>query len=109
MQLLCALASEERCLDCSYMRPCRQNYGEHGRELITVEVALRLLQTLADPSAELELAERLRSAGRPDLQATLHNTVFKVPRPEQSDVKLQLHGSFSCLCKHSCGMPSIAM
>ena len=55
-----------------------QNYGEHGRELITVEVALRLLQTLADPSAELQIAERLRGGGRPDLHATLHNTVFKV-------------------------------
>ena len=55
-----------------------QNYGEHGRELITVEVALRLLQTLADPSAELQMAEKLHGAGRPDLQATLHNTVFKV-------------------------------
>lgn len=55
-----------------------QNYGEHGRELITVEVALRLLQTLADPSAELQVAGRLRSAGRADLQAMLHNTVFKV-------------------------------
>ena len=54
-----------------------------------------MLQTLADPSAELELVERLRSAGRPDLQATLHNTVFKVPWPEQSHVKLQLHDSFS--------------
>ncbi len=55
-----------------------QNYGEHGRELITVEVALRLLQTLADPSAELQGAEKLHGLGRPDLQATLHNTVFKV-------------------------------
>lgn len=55
-----------------------QNYGEHGRELITVEVALRLLQTLADPSAELQVAEKLHGLGRPDLQATLHNTVFKV-------------------------------
>ena len=43
-----------------------------------MEVALRLLQTLADPSAELEMAERWRDAGKPDLHATLHNTVFKV-------------------------------
>lgn len=43
-----------------------------------MEVALRLLQTLADPSAELQLAEKLHGAGRPDLQATLHNTIFKV-------------------------------
>ena len=43
-----------------------------------MEVALRLLQTLADPSAELEMAERWREAGMPDLRATLHNTVFKV-------------------------------
>ena len=78
----CARRSQQRLL--------LQNYGEHGRELITVEVALRLLQTLADPSAELQLAGKLHGAGRPDLQATLHNTVFKVShrqrlKKEQSD------------------------
>ena len=43
-----------------------------------MEVALRLLQTLADPSAELQMAGKLHGADTPDLQATLHNTVFKV-------------------------------
>lgn len=69
--------------------PPPQNYGEHGRELITVEVALRLLQTLADPSAELEMAEKSNAAGKPDLQATLHNTVFKVcPDRVSGDLKV---------------------
>ena len=58
---------------------CAQNYGEHGRELITVEVALRLLQLLADPSEALErAAERPGGAGAAHLSAVLHNTVFKV-------------------------------
>lgn len=55
-----------------------QNYGEHGRELITVEVALRLLQILADPSAELERGDRPGGPGKARLKALLHNTVFKV-------------------------------
>ena len=43
-----------------------------------MEVALRLLQTLADPSAVLEAAEKSRAPGDLDLKTTLHNTVFKV-------------------------------
>ncbi|CAL8466007.1 g5543 [Coccomyxa elongata] len=54
------------------------NYGEHGRELITVEVALRLLQILADPSAELERADRPGGPGKARLKALLHNTIFKI-------------------------------
>ena len=43
-----------------------------------MEVALRLLQTLADPSAVLEAAEKSGTPGALDLKTTLHNTVFKV-------------------------------
>ena len=57
---------------------CPQNYGEHGRELITVEVALRLLQLLADPSEVLERADRPGGLGAAHLSSVLHNTVFKV-------------------------------
>lgn len=45
-----------------------------------MEVALRLLQLLADPSAELERANRLGGPGKGRLKALLHNTVFKVSR-----------------------------
>ena len=55
-----------------------QNYGEHGRELVTVEVALRLLQLLADPSAELERADRAGGLGQAKMRLLLHSTVFKV-------------------------------
>ncbi len=58
-----------------------QNYGEHGRELITVEVALRLLQVLADPSAELERADMPGGPGKARLKALLHNSIFKVGVP----------------------------
>ncbi len=55
----------------------RQNYGEHGRELITVEVALRLLAALADPSAAIA---RSVARGQPAhlLKHLLHSAVFKV-------------------------------
>lgn len=54
----------------------RQNYGEHGRELITVEVALRLLAALADPSAAIA---RSVARGQPAhlLKHLLHSAVFK--------------------------------
>jgi hypothetical protein len=58
-------------------RRARQNYGEHGRELITVEVALRLLAALADPSAAIA---RSVARGQPAhlLKHLLHSAVFKV-------------------------------
>jgi hypothetical protein len=47
---------------------------------VTVEVALRLLQLLADPSAELERADRPGGLGQARMRLLLHNTVFKVRR-----------------------------
>lgn len=43
-----------------------------------MEVALRLLQILADPSAELERGDRPGGPGKARLKSLLHNTVFKV-------------------------------
>ncbi|CAL5228382.1 g11505 [Coccomyxa viridis] len=80
------------------------NYGEHGRELITVEVALRLLQTLADPSAELQLAEKLHGAGRPDLQATLHNTIFKIIPMENERGREMVEAGALCERKNGRGV-----
>ena len=43
-------------LAASVTHPClMQHFGEHGRELITVEVGLRLLELLADPERLREL------------------------------------------------------
>ncbi len=76
------------------IRLCVQNYGEHGRELITVEVALRLLQVLADPSAELERADRPGGSGKARLKALLHNTIFKVCNAFQGSFDTQPKCSF---------------
>ena len=43
-----------------------------------MEVALRLLQLLADPSEVLERADRPGGLGAAHLSSVLHNTVFKV-------------------------------
>lgn len=49
-----------------------------------MEVALRLLQILADPSAELERGDRPGGPGKARLKSLLHNTVFKVTRAASS-------------------------
>lgn len=60
------------------------NYGEHGRELVTVESALALLRDLADPSlsraAAAADADPVRSSlgGSERLRALLKRTVFKI-------------------------------
>ena len=43
-----------------------------------MEVALRLLQLLADPGEVLERADRPGGLGAAHLNSVLHNTVFKV-------------------------------
>ena len=58
-----------------------QNYGEHGRELITVEVALRLLAALADPGPAIERSVQ-RGHSPHLLKNLLHSAVFKVRRQE---------------------------
>ena len=78
-----------------------------------MEVALRLLQTLADPSAELEMAERWREAGMPDLRATLHNTVFKVCQArllgrDGDRVAINITPSKLCPSTHSCSASPLA-
>ena len=51
-----------------------QSCGEHGRELVTPEVGLRLLETLGDLGSDIE-----RSAQVPTpQQELLKRTVFKV-------------------------------
>ena len=56
-----------------------QNYGEHGRELITVEVALRLLAALADPGPAIERSVQ-RGHSPHLLKNLLHSSVFKARR-----------------------------
>eukprot|EP00884_Botryococcus_braunii_P001474 jgi/Botrbrau1/11327/Bobra.0038s0087.2 len=53
------------------------NFGEHGRELITVEMALHLLHLLADPD---KIVQRSVERGNPahKIRNLLHSTVFKI-------------------------------
>lgn len=54
-----------------------QDFGEHGRELVTVEVALRVLDLLADPSRVEQLVQK-RGGNAEKLAALLERCVFKV-------------------------------
>jgi len=71
---------------------CRaQDFGEHGRELVTVEVALRFLELLSDPSKVEAMA--LARGGNPEkIAALLERCVFKVLSP-----RLQPHRNFPIL------------
>jgi hypothetical protein len=57
---------------------CRavQDFGEHGREFITSEVGLRLLEVLGDPQKASQMVGGAKRAER--LQAILQHCVFKV-------------------------------
>lgn len=54
-----------------------QDFGEHGRELITVEVALKLLELLSDP-LKLRRAVNARGGNLQKLEELLHHSIFKV-------------------------------
>lgn len=54
-----------------------QNFGEHGRELVTVEVALELLRQLGDPVGAVERSVA-RGQGPHRLLALLRHSVFMV-------------------------------
>lgn len=54
-----------------------QNFGEHGRELVTVEVALELLRQLGDSSGAVQQSIA-RGHGPNRLLTLLQNTVFMV-------------------------------
>ena len=62
--------------------PCVQDFGQHGREFITSEVGLKLLQALGDPEQLSQLVGGGKRAAR--LQAILQQCVFKV-RPAAAD------------------------
>ena len=58
-------------------RPAPQNFGEHGRELISSEIGLRLLEQLCDPGAAVAaLAEQ--GLAPAVAEALLRGVVFKV-------------------------------
>lgn len=54
-----------------------QDFGEHGRELISSEVALRLLEVLAQP-AQLDQLCAQQGLDCPRLTRLLRHTVLKV-------------------------------
>lgn len=83
------------------------NYGEHGRELVTVESALVLLRDLADPNlsraAAAADADPARSSrgGSETLKALLKKTVFKiVPMENEAGRELVERGE---LCERKNG------
>ena len=56
-----------------------------------MEVALALLQALADPTPALQRADKQGGAGRARLKALLHSTVFKARAAPPADVNVGHH------------------
>ena len=57
-----------------------QNFGEHGRELISSEIALRLLRLLCDEAQRAPLLEAY-DLSPTHVQQLLQRAVFKVGAP----------------------------
>ena len=62
------------CLQCCLLL---QNFGEHGRELISSEIALRLLRLLCDEAQRAPLLEAY-GLSPAHVQQLLQRAVFKV-------------------------------
>jgi hypothetical protein len=79
------------------------NFGEHGRELISPEIALRLLETLCDEEARKTL---LLSYGiSPDtVDSILHNVVFKIIPVENPRGRELVEGGALCERKNGRGV-----
>lgn len=78
-----------------------QDFGEHGREFISSEVGLRLLELLGDADALSKLVGGGRRAAR--LQAILQHTAFKVGVSVWCGLLLLLRGAGSSLPqRHTC-------
>ncbi len=59
--------------------PCwAQDFGEHGRELVSPEIALRLLGALCAGGAELAALAGRAGVGEAELAELLPRTVMKV-------------------------------
>lgn len=79
-------------------------YGEHGRELITVEAGLALLADLAAPDRALAAADAPGRAGAPALADALRNTVFKIVPMENEGGRSRVEGGALCERKNGRGV-----
>jgi len=79
-------------------------YGEHGRELITVEAALALLADLASPDRALAAADAPGRAGAPALADALRNTVFKIVPMENEGGRALVERGALCERKNGRGV-----
>ena len=76
------------------------NFGEHGRELVTTDVAVRLLDVLArGPDAAAAFARGGRGAA-----SALRRTVFKVVPLENGGGRAKVEGGELCLRKNGRGV-----
>jgi len=84
------------------------NFGEHGRELITSQVAFRLLQLLSLGPAATAVAALRGSApsggGAAALAAALERTVFKVVPLENAGGRAKVESGELCLRKNGRGV-----
>ena len=75
------------------------NFGEHGRELITTDVGLRVLHMLASgPEAAA------REAGNPAAASALARTVFKIVPNENEGGRAKVEAGELCLRKNGRGV-----
>ena len=79
-------------------------YGEHGRELITVEAALSLLADLASPDRALAAADAPGRAGAPALVDALAHTVFKIVPMENEGGRARVEAGALCERKSGRGV-----
>ena len=76
------------------------NFGEHGRELITTDVAIRLLDVLAaGPEAAAQFA-----GGGEDMVAALRRSVLKVVPLENAGGRAKVEAGELCLRKNGRGV-----
>lgn len=61
-----------------------QDFGEHGRELISPEIALRLLQALCAGGSDLAALASKSGVGSQELQGVLERSVLQVPTALQA-------------------------
>ena len=79
------------------------NFGEHGRELITSEIALRLLRVLCDPAARADLLAS-HDLPVPAVEAALQQIVFKIVPMENVRGRELVEGGALCERKNGRGV-----
>ena len=80
------------------------NYGEHGRELITVEVAVQLLRELARGVDEASSLAHASAGTRAQTRAALLASVFKIVPMENVNGRAKVEGGDLCERKNGRGV-----